>query len=58
MTLADLADYKGEWVEAAASNYHGYDVFESPLPSQAWGANETPYSQNIGPRLLPLRSRI
>ena len=41
MTLADLADYKGEWVEAAASNYHGYDVFELPPPSQAWGANET-----------------
>jgi gamma-glutamyltranspeptidase/glutathione hydrolase len=41
MTLTDLADYKGEWVEAAASNYHGYDVFELPPPSQAWGANET-----------------
>jgi gamma-glutamyltranspeptidase/glutathione hydrolase len=41
MTLADLADYKGEWVEAAVSNYHGYDVFELPPPSQAWGANET-----------------
>ena len=35
MTLADLADYKGEWVEAAASNYHGYDVFELPPPSHA-----------------------
>ena len=40
MTLADLADYKGEWVEAAAGNYHGYDLFELPPPSQAWGANE------------------
>ena len=40
-TLADLAGYQGEWVEAAASNYHGYDLFELPPPSQAWGANET-----------------
>jgi gamma-glutamyltranspeptidase/glutathione hydrolase len=41
MTLEDLAGFKGEWVEAAASNYHGYDLFELPPPSQAWGANET-----------------
>jgi len=40
MTLADLASYKGEWVEAAVSNYHGYDVFELPPPSQDWAANE------------------
>jgi gamma-glutamyltranspeptidase / glutathione hydrolase len=40
MTLADLAGYKGEWVEAATSNYHGFDVFELPPPSQDWGANE------------------
>jgi gamma-glutamyltranspeptidase/glutathione hydrolase len=40
MTLADLANYKGEWVEAATSNYHGYDVFELPPPSQDWAANE------------------
>ncbi len=38
--MDDLANYKGEWVEAAASNYHGYDVFELPPPSQAWAANE------------------
>jgi gamma-glutamyltranspeptidase/glutathione hydrolase len=30
MTLEDLAGFKGEWVEAAASNYHGYDLFELP----------------------------
>jgi gamma-glutamyltranspeptidase / glutathione hydrolase len=41
MTLEDLAAYHGEWVEAAASNYHGYDLFELPPPSQAWAANET-----------------
>jgi gamma-glutamyltranspeptidase / glutathione hydrolase len=40
MTLEDLANYKGEWVQAAASNYHGYDIFELPPPSQAWAANE------------------
>src|SRR5262252_2068657 len=41
MTLEDLANYQGEWVEAAVSNYHGYDVFELPPPSQAWAVNET-----------------
>lgn len=40
MTLDDLANYRGEFVEAAASNYHGYDLFELPPPSQAWAANE------------------
>jgi gamma-glutamyltranspeptidase/glutathione hydrolase len=39
MTLEDLAAYKGEWVEAAASDYRGYTLNELPPPSQAWGAN-------------------
>jgi gamma-glutamyltranspeptidase / glutathione hydrolase len=39
MTLEDLANYKGEWVEAAASDYRGYSLNELPPPSQAWGAN-------------------
>src|SRR6202163_2576394 len=39
MTLDDLANYKGEWVTAAQSNYHGYVLNELPPPSQAWGAN-------------------
>ena len=39
MTLEDLANYKGEWVEAAASDYHGFTLNETPPPSQAWGAN-------------------
>src|SRR5580692_8952470 len=39
MTLDDLANYKGEWVEAAVSDYHGYTLNELPPPSQAWGAN-------------------
>jgi gamma-glutamyltranspeptidase / glutathione hydrolase len=40
MTLEDLATYRGEWVEPARSNYHGYDVIELPPPAQAWAANE------------------
>jgi gamma-glutamyltranspeptidase/glutathione hydrolase len=40
MTLEDLANYHGEWVEAARSRYHGYDVIELPPPAQAWAANE------------------
>jgi gamma-glutamyltranspeptidase/glutathione hydrolase len=40
MTMDDLANYKGEFVEAATSSYHGYDLFELPPPSQAWAANE------------------
>jgi gamma-glutamyltranspeptidase/glutathione hydrolase len=40
MTLKDLADYHGEWVEPARSDYRGYQVLELPPPSQAWAANE------------------
>jgi gamma-glutamyltranspeptidase/glutathione hydrolase len=39
MTLDDLANYKGQWVEPAESDYHGYALNELPPPSQAWGAN-------------------
>jgi len=39
MTLDDLASYKGQWLEPAASDYHGYGINELPPPSQAWGAN-------------------
>ncbi len=39
MTLDDLASYKGEWVDAAQSSYHGYGINELPPPSQAWGAD-------------------
>jgi gamma-glutamyltranspeptidase/glutathione hydrolase len=39
MTLDDLANYRGEWVEPAASDYHGYTLNELPPPSQAWAAN-------------------
>jgi len=40
MTLADLADYHGEWVEPARIRYHGYEILELPPPSQAWAADE------------------
>jgi gamma-glutamyltranspeptidase / glutathione hydrolase len=40
MTLQDLANYHGEWVEPARTHYHGYDVIELPPPAQAWAANE------------------
>ena len=40
MTLEDLAAYTGEWVEAAATNYHGYDTFMLPPPAQTWATNE------------------
>ncbi|MBL8268328.1 MAG: gamma-glutamyltransferase family protein [Steroidobacter sp.] len=41
MTLSDLANYRGEWVEPARSTYRGYELLELPPPSQAWAANET-----------------
>ena len=40
MTLEDLADYHGEWVEPARTRYHGHELLEVPPPSQAWAANE------------------
>ena len=40
MTIADLAGYHGEWVEAARTKYHGYDIIELPAPAQSWAANE------------------
>jgi gamma-glutamyltranspeptidase / glutathione hydrolase len=40
MTMEDLANYKGEWVEPVSSEYHGYDLLELPPPSQGFAANE------------------
>ncbi|HEX4635184.1 MAG TPA: gamma-glutamyltransferase family protein [Rhizomicrobium sp.] len=40
MTLEDLADYKGEWVEPVLSDYHGFTLAELPPPSQGFAANE------------------
>jgi len=40
MTLEDLANYQGVWVEPARTRYHGYEVLELPPPSQAWATDE------------------
>ena len=40
MTLSDLANYAGEWVDPAHSSYHGFDIYELPPPSQAWATLE------------------
>ena len=40
MTMDDLADYQGEWVEPVMSDYHGYTLAELPPPSQGFAANE------------------
>ncbi|HEX3913154.1 MAG TPA: gamma-glutamyltransferase family protein [Steroidobacteraceae bacterium] len=40
MTLEDLADYHGQWVEPARTQYHGYDILELPPPAQAWASGE------------------
>jgi len=40
MTLEDLSAYTGEWVTAATTNYHGYDVSTLPPPAQTWATDE------------------
>jgi gamma-glutamyltranspeptidase / glutathione hydrolase len=40
MTLEDLANYSGEWVTPATTNYHGEQVYELPPPSQGWATVE------------------
>lgn len=40
MTLADLAAYRGEWVQPVRTAYHGYTILELPPPSQGFAANE------------------
>ncbi len=40
MTAADLAGYKGEWVDLLHTRYQGHDVYELPPPTQSWGALE------------------
>jgi gamma-glutamyltranspeptidase/glutathione hydrolase len=40
MTLEDLRNYYGEWVEAPHTNYHGYEIYEAMAPSQAWNVLE------------------
>jgi len=40
MTMEDLANFKGEWVEPITQDYHGHTLLEMPPPSQGWGAAE------------------
>jgi gamma-glutamyltranspeptidase/glutathione hydrolase len=40
MTMEDLAGYYGEWVNPPTTSYHGYDVYETMAPSQAWNTLE------------------
>ena len=57
MTLADLAQYRGEWVEPVSTIYHGYDVMELPPPSQGFATLEAlnVLAQCV-PKLLPGQS--
>jgi gamma-glutamyltranspeptidase/glutathione hydrolase len=57
MTLSDLANYSGEWVDPVISTYHGYDVMELPPPSQGFATNEAlNILQTCVPKLLPGKS--
>jgi gamma-glutamyltranspeptidase/glutathione hydrolase len=38
MTLADLADYKSEWVDPISTNYRGWTVYELPPNGQGMAA--------------------
>jgi gamma-glutamyltranspeptidase / glutathione hydrolase len=41
MTLDDLANYKGEWVDPVSTTYHDqFTVYGTRAPSQAWGIVE------------------
>jgi len=40
MTRDDLEGFYGEWVNPPTTNYHGYDVYETMAPSQAWNTLE------------------
>ena len=40
MTLADLANYRGEWLAPLDTEYHGAHLLELPPPSQGFAANE------------------
>jgi gamma-glutamyltranspeptidase/glutathione hydrolase len=37
LSHADLAAFRGEWVEPQSVRYHGYDVFQLPPNSQGFG---------------------
>jgi len=39
-SMKDLAEYQAEWIEPLKTNYHGFDIYETPPPSQGWAALE------------------
>ena len=39
-TMDDLKHYQAKWVEPLTTSYHGYDICETPPPSQGWAALE------------------
>jgi gamma-glutamyltranspeptidase/glutathione hydrolase len=55
MTLSDLANYRGVWVEPVRTAYHGYAILELPPPSQGFAANE---ALNILQQCVPKTSPL
>src|SRR5438067_1504024 len=52
MTLEDLANYKGEWVDPVSTTYHDqFTVYGTRAPSQAWGIVE---SLNVLEKCVPI----
>jgi|MudIll2142460700_1097286.scaffolds.fasta_scaffold16346_1 gamma-glutamyltranspeptidase/glutathione hydrolase len=39
-SLDDLANYQARWEPPVRTKYHGYDIWETPPPSQGWAALE------------------
>jgi gamma-glutamyltranspeptidase/glutathione hydrolase len=40
MTMEDMANYKGGWIDPVVTDYHGYSLAEVAPPSNGFGANE------------------
>ncbi|MBV9270713.1 MAG: gamma-glutamyltransferase, partial [Candidatus Eremiobacteraeota bacterium] len=57
MTMADLANYRGEWVQPVDTVYHGAHLLELPPPSQGFAANEAlNILQQCVPKVVPGQS--
>ncbi len=39
-TMDDLKKYEARWEDPLKTSYHGYDIYETPPPSQGWAALE------------------
>ncbi|HTV91654.1 MAG TPA: gamma-glutamyltransferase family protein [Verrucomicrobiae bacterium] len=54
MTLGDLANYRGEWLQPLDTVYHGAHLLELPPPSQGFAANEAlNILQACVPKVMP-----